>query len=520
MQLDHTEYSLKVGGKHRKKFGQYFTHPLVAQFMVEWVLESGKNTLFDPAFGLGAFLTPVSCKPEIEFSGCESDPEIFNFLAEKAPEKIIQISNSDYFQLWGVSHNNIVCNPPYMRFQNCANRDTIVRAFRERMGLEVSGYTNIAAAFLMKSIYELGNSGRMAYIMPLEFLNTGYGATVKKCLIEHGHLMAIIKLDCEKDVFPEVITTAGIILYDKAKTYSHVNFYTVNSLCSLDGILGSEPISSVERKYLAPEEKWMQHFSAGNFAVNHGNLVPMSSYGRFRRGIATGANDFFILKPSELMALGIGSSDVVPCISKSIQIQKNHFGNQDFESLKKHDARVFLFSAASPHSKSVNSYIKKGELEGYHKRYLTSRRSPWYKTEFRNPSPLLLGVFSRNGYKIIKNESDAVNLTCFHGFQPNLLGKNYIDYLFLYLASLPGRDIVSLSIRKYGNGLEKFEPNDLNNSLVPAEHVFDKLPAKDVSTAVDYTKQSGVVPDWINDYFSHKLKISDEPQFHHLNTAA
>ena len=60
MKVNHAEYLLKVGEKHRKEFGQFFTHPLVAKFMVKWVLNSEQKTLFDPAFGLGAFLAPIA----------------------------------------------------------------------------------------------------------------------------------------------------------------------------------------------------------------------------------------------------------------------------------------------------------------------------------------------------------------------------------------------------------------------------------------------------------------------------
>ena len=62
-------------------------------------------------------------------------------------------------------------------------------------------------SYLIKSLSEIGNAGRLAYIMPLEFLNTGYGKLVKARLIEGGHLAAIISLDCERDVFLDVALT-------------------------------------------------------------------------------------------------------------------------------------------------------------------------------------------------------------------------------------------------------------------------------------------------------------------------
>ena len=235
----HTEYLKKIGEKHRKRYGQFFTRPEVAEFMVRWVLKSGQRTLFDPAFGMGAFLGPVADDPGIVFAGSEKDPKILDFWTGEAGERKADIEHEDYLLSWGKSHANIVCNPPYMRFQKFIGRDSVFKTFVDNLGLRLSGYTNTASAFLLKSLSELNGSGRLAYIMPLEFLNTGYGTIVKKRLIESGHLVAIINLKCEKDIFPDAITSVGIILYDACRHYSHVDFHIADSISSLENILES-----------------------------------------------------------------------------------------------------------------------------------------------------------------------------------------------------------------------------------------------------------------------------------------
>ena len=211
----------------------------------------------------------------------------------------------------------------------------------------------------------------------------------------------------------------------------------------------------------------------------------MSHYGRFTRGIATGANEFFILRPSRAAQLGLTAPEVSPAVTKSAQIQTPFFTRADYEDLASRDHPVLLFTAAADHSERAAAYIRLGEERGYHQRFLTKSRTPWHKTESRSPAPLLLGVFSRGGYKIIRNESNVLNLTCFHGFYPNLQGAQYLDRLFLYLNSRIGRQIVSLSARRYGDGLSKFEPNDLNAALVPAPNVFDAIPPNSVAHAMN-----------------------------------
>ena len=80
-------------------------------------------------------------------------------------------------------------------------RKAIIENFNNRLGLKISGYTNQYILFLLKSIYQLNDNGRLAYIIPNEFLNCGYGYKVKKYLIENKLLYAIINFDSKLNIF-------------------------------------------------------------------------------------------------------------------------------------------------------------------------------------------------------------------------------------------------------------------------------------------------------------------------------
>ena len=502
------EYLQHVGDTHRKVFGQFFTPPDIASFMTKWVLSSGKKSLFDPAFGLGAFHKAMPADSDIEFSACEIDSRIIEFWKRKTGENPDFIIAEDYLNVWGVNHSNIVCNPPYMRFQKFANRDIVFREFQHHLGIRLSGYTNTASAFLLKSLSELGEAGKMAYIMPLEFLNTGYGVLIKKKLVESGHLFAILRFDCEKSIFPDATTSVGIILYDKAVCYDAVRFYVLESIEKLANFNAIKPVSTVPLAELNPEAKWLPLFQQRKIEADETQTTALGAYGGFHRGIATGANEFFVLRPSAAKEKGIDAeSECMPCITKSSQIKKSVFDDLDYKDLFDADRPVLLFSVGGKHSGQADKYIQWGESLGFNGRFLTRNRKPWYKTEKRNSSPLLLGVFSRGGYKIILNKSGALNLTCFHGFQPNLFGRRYVEHLFLYLSSRTGREIISLSMRKYGDSLDKFEPNDLNDALVPSPDFLASMPAKQVSEAVRIVEHTERLPQWVEDFFT-PLKIS------------
>lgn len=501
-------YSTFVGREHRKKFGQFFTPQSVATFMCRWVISGGARQIYDPAFGLGAFFTAAkNIGYQGYFSGTEIDPIVLQHVCETGTSQTkLSLSNADYLSLWGDKHEAILCNPPYMRFQNFRDRANIFDSFERRIGLRLSGYTNSASTFLLKSIAELELGGRLAYIMPLEFLNAGYGTLVKSQLLRGGKLKALIQLEAEKEVFPDSITSVGIILVSNDGCESPVRFYSIADLGDLPDLLATKPKRSVPPDDLCPSEKWLKYFENSATSINQGSLISVKEYGNFSRGIATGANEFFVMSSSRARRYRLPDTAFSPCISKSHQITQTIFGDEDLKNLEAIDAEILLLDVIGKETNSISEYIRVGESNGYHLRYLTRMRRPWYKIERRTPAPLLFGVFSREKFKVIRNYSSAVNLTCFHGFHPNIFGSAYVDKLFLYFQSKVAQKILSMSMRRYGDGLVKFEPNDLNYALAPSFSWFDDVAQESVDLGLQACSGGNALPTVVEDIFEPLLK--------------
>ena len=476
--ISEKEYTKKVDLSHRKKYAQFFTPEPIAKIMVDWLLKvKNISTFLEPAFGLGVFTRKALIqRDDIAITGFEIDDIIFDIAKNNFQEKAnLDLHLDNYlFNDWNNKYDAIVCNPPYLKFHDYENIKTLAE-IKKRLNIQLSGFTNIYALFLLKSIYQLKNNGRIAYIIPSEFLNSDYGKYVKNYLLKSNLLRHIFIFDFKENVFDNALTTSTILLLAKDDNYSKINFSTITNRKELDDI------SNIIQNYpnlpgqieLNKEEidyniKWRAYYQKQK-SKNYKNLIPFNNVAKVVRGIATGANEYFTFNQEKATKHNIRKSNLLPCITKSKDIKSPFFTNQHFLELKKNNANVFLFNGMeNSNNEVVVSYIEVGEKNEINKKYLTSKRNPWYLLENRPPSPIWVGVFNRSGLKFIRNEAEISNLTTFHCIYPakNLFNNLNIDLLFAYLLTDVAKQIFNDNRREYGDGLKKFEPNDLNNALM------------------------------------------------------
>lgn len=168
---------------YRKNLGQFFTPSSVAHVMVEWIMADNPRTILDPAFGLGVFYDEVrkfNSKTEPSYTGYEIDNRVLSYTDYGNGYANLTIVNGDYLEADNAGFDAVVCNPPYMRFQKFLKRRDVLPKIEKRIGKRLVGYSNIASIFLVKALRELSPNGKLAFIMPFEFFNTGYGAEIKK----------------------------------------------------------------------------------------------------------------------------------------------------------------------------------------------------------------------------------------------------------------------------------------------------------------------------------------------------
>ena len=487
------DYSKSISIEHRKKFAQFFTPFPIANLMAKWILgNQNLKTVLEPAFGLGVFSRAIlNYKEDIEIKGFEVDATIF----ENAKQHFEDTENlnlllQDYmYNDWKNKYDGIICNPPYFKFHDYDNKN-ILKEIETNLKCKLNGFTNLYTLFLLKSIHKLNPNGRCAYIIPSEFLNSDYGKLVKSYLLKSKTLRHIIVIDFEENVFDDALTTASIILCANDNLTDKVQFSNIQSLQDLskiDDIIANYPnFEEVPQTYkfseLNSEIKWKAYYQEQN-SIRFKNLVPFSTYAKVVRGIATGSNEYFTFSTSKAKEYSIDEQNLLPCICSAKDAKTAFFTTQDFEELKKNDKSIFLFNAQNSSNENVISYIQKGETEEINKKFLTASRTPWYSLENRKPAPIWVSVFNRTGLRFIRNEANISNLTSYHCIYPrqtSLFSEINIDLLFAYLLTDTAKQIFEDNSRQYGNGLQKFEPNDLNKGMILDLGVLDEQTQRNI----------------------------------------
>jgi len=319
----------------------------------------------------------------------------------------LEIHASSYLSSsWEPRFDAILCNPPYRKFRGLPGKVELVMQVQSNTGFELSRAANLYAFFLIKAVHQLAENGRAAFILPYEFFNADYGRAIKQYLLDEGVLRKILILGEKLHPFERVITTTCILCLERTAPVfpsEVINCQTLDELsAAITAPVGISPAEEVPAQ--RANAKWLVSTQVRQ-RMDHPSLVPLSTFGRVSRGIATGDNGYFLLTETQRQRWELNQSCVLPCLSKSILAPDPVFSTTNFEKLRQSDKPVWLVRAAGNESDpAVQKYLEYGIERGAHRRYLTRNRTPWYALEERQPAPLLATTFSRSGIRWVRTK--------------------------------------------------------------------------------------------------------------------
>jgi adenine-specific DNA-methyltransferase len=224
--------------------------------------------------------------------------------------------------------------------------------------------------------------------------------------------------------------------------------FNFNSISEINSGFVSKKIDA---KTLRNASKWDYLIRRGDIQEIPG-FVNLSQLACTKRGIATGANDFFHLSSERVRQLGISDKNLISCIGQARDVRGLSFTKKDFASLCNEGKRTKLVSFSGSINGREAAYIAHGENLNLHRRYLLSKRNPWYSMEVRPPSPIWAAVFGRKELRFILNEALVANLTTFHSVYPHDTSPSFCKALTVCLNSRLVQEMAQSNMRVYGGG--------------------------------------------------------------------
>ncbi len=281
------------------------------------------------------------------------------------------------------------------------------------------------AFFFIHGLEFIKEGGRFGFVLPNSWLDVAYGERLKRFLLEHYRILAIIESNVER-WFRKARVNTCIIILEKCADFQTRNSNPVHlirlkqSLAEIvpfelndrnrlthiqqltDRILSEESGNSdffvrvLNQHEMSPGEKWgiyLRSPARYQKRISETALQSLGSWAKLKRGYTTGANDFFYLDNETLTEWPIEKKYRKPLLKSLRHV------NQRKVSVEDTDSEVLLIESDSLLSGTVaETYIQWGEDQGFHLRRTCASRHRWYSLSHQDQSPLLLpkGIWARH----------------------------------------------------------------------------------------------------------------------------
>lgn len=454
----------------RRLVGAFYTPPAIVEAMLDWALSRDVCRVVDPGCGSGRFVAAVVRRhPVTPVLAIDADP--LATVLTRATLAVLgardaRVLHRDYLTLTlpPVSGRTaFVGNPPYVRHHTLSPE---VKAWAQRagrqLGLAVSGLTGLHGLFFLATALHARSGDAGCFVTSAEWLDTGYGAALRELLTSRLGLQGLTLIDPRTTPFDGAMTTALITRFvDRRPTCA----VALQRQESAERIHLGQDCSTAPLEEMAAARRWGPYLRAKHQPLPGAADRPtatLSRYARVHRGIATGANDYFVLSRTRAADLGI-LQWCRPVIARAEEIINAAGVIRDSP-----DRLVLLVAprdldrAAHP---ALDAYLRDGEHawrdgKPVAARYLPSHRTPWWYLGPAVAPAIVVSYMARQAPAFAANPDGLLLLNIAHGIWPHAaLSAEQIERFAAHLngirASLRGQG------RTYQGGLEKFEPREL-----------------------------------------------------------
>lgn len=483
----------------RNRMGQFATPTALAVDILRYAAAAlGKNQklrFLDPAIGTGAFysaLLDVFPKDRLAVaSGYEIDPHYGVPAAQLWRETGLNLRLEDFTKAAGPKDseqfNLLICNPPYVRHHHIVNgeKQRLRADTKEACGVEINGLAGLYCYFLGLSHMWMTQGCLAGWLIPSEFMDVNYGASLKRYLLDKVTLLHIHRFDPDDVQFEDSLVSSAVVwLRKETPPAKHAVRFTYGGSLNQPQSERFVPVEALRR-----DPKWTGYPTKEDFVET--KTPVLGDFFRIKRGLATGNNTYFILSAEEIERRGLPMAAFRPILPSPRYVPDDEILT-DKKGNPLLDRRVFLLDCQLEEGEirrrypKLWAYLEEGKAQGVAERYLCRHRTRWYAQENRPPAPFLCTYLGRRGtkrdrpFRFILNHSQATAANVYLMLYPKEpLKRALTDSLSLkrrlWEVLNKIRPVALLDEgRVYGGGLYKLEPKELAN--VPAATLAELVP--------------------------------------------
>ncbi|MCB2261916.1 MAG: XamI family restriction endonuclease [Candidatus Thiosymbion ectosymbiont of Robbea hypermnestra] len=480
--------------EERNRRGQFSTPFDLAQDIVTNSLRFHDNHdiyFLEPALGTGVFFGAMEERVDKtrikQASGIEFDAGYSSVADELWSSAPFTVINQDFFEFTQLSKNrgtfSLLCtNPPYVRHHHIpsAAKSLLQDRVRSELDLNPSGLSGLYVYFILLSHQLLAPNAVASWLIPSEFLSVNYGRVLREYLLRRVTLIHIHQFDPTDVQFDDALVSSCVVTYKNTPSSDSQGF-----TFSYGGSLANPKRKRrLVPEDMPPEQKWHVWDIPSQDSPDINGCPTLLDVFDIRRGIATGANGFFIIDHETASQHKIPRRFLRPILPSPRHIKTTVIENDDI-GLPSVPKVCYLLDCTLPPElvrkkhPTLWQYLESGHSEGISGKYLCSNRKFWYQQERREPALFMATYMGRSHspdehpFRFFLNLSDAIATNVFLMLYPKpdvqlLLGKdrNRMEELLDCLNSLKKQVLINAG-RTYGGGLHKLEPRELASLPIP-----------------------------------------------------
>lgn len=439
----------------QRTWGQFATPADVADVLLGFCLRRPDDRLLDPSCGDGALLRRaglwrgwLAADEAVggALCGIELDPDAAA-VASTIPGVTVERANflttdPARYEPFDV----VVGNPPYTRAEwidrldaaanwptlfpdidistPSGNRQKGEALLPHELDGALGGRAGLYAYFLIHSHGFLREGGRLGFVAPNGWLDVAYGDGLKRFLLDHFRIVAVIESAVERWFAAARVNTCLLVLERAAaladRAANRVRFVRLRQplreligpeadsrrvaaverlvarlLPSADRLTDAAAVRVREQATLVAGERWGALLRAPEVYLRRPatTTAPLGQWVTAQRGHTTGANDFFYLDARRVAEWGIEPAYRRPLLKSLRGVRGLRLGVADC----RHEL-LSILPGADLRGTAAGEYVAWGAAQGVAKRTTCAGRRPWYALPGQPGGDILLakGIWQRH----------------------------------------------------------------------------------------------------------------------------